>query len=240
MVVFWDCDGKNLEDVFFRFPAFCVRFVLKSRPTSSHVDSHIFEIAVIIGSLAFALSGVLMGIRKDLDIMGVFILAFLTANGGGILRDLIIDRPPAVLVSLMPLWLTSAVVVGSWVLKIQRSSTLDRTWVFVISDSVGLVAFSITGGLVGIEEGLHFFGVIILSFLTATGGGIVRDLLVNEVPLVLRTDFYGTIALLLGVAVYLLYQVDAVKLLTLSVLFAVGLLVRLTAYKYKWQLPKLR
>jgi uncharacterized membrane protein YeiH len=156
------------------------------------------------------------------------------------LRDLIIDRPPAVLVSLMPLWLTSAVVVGSWVLKIQRSSTLDRTWVFVISDSVGLVAFSITGGLVGIEEGLHFFGVIILSFLTATGGGIVRDLLVNEVPLVLRTDFYGTIALLLGVAVYLLYQVDAVKLLTLSVLFAVGLLVRLTAYKYKWQLPKLR
>lgn len=203
------------------------------------MNSDIFEIAVIIGSLAFALSGVLMGIRKDLDVMGVFILAFLTANGGGVLRDLMIDRQPTILVSLTPLWLTSVVVAGAWLLKIQRSSTLERTWIFVVSDSVGLVAFSITGGLVGIEQGLHFFGVIILSFLTATGGGIVRDLLVNEVPLVLRTDFYGSIALLLGVAIYLLYLAGGVNLLTLSVLFAAGLILRLTAYKYQWQLPKL-
>jgi uncharacterized membrane protein YeiH len=180
-----------------------------------------------------------MGIRKDLDVMGIFILAFLTANGGGVLRDLLIDRQPAILVSLTPYWLTGAVVIGAWLLRIQRGSSLDRTWVFVVSDSVGLVAFSISGGLVGIEAGLHFFGVIILSFLTATGGGIVRDLLVNEVPLVLRTDFYGTIALVLGVAIYLLYLLDGVNLLTLSVLFAAGLILRLTAYKYEWQLPKL-
>lgn len=203
------------------------------------MNSHIFELAVTIGSLAFALSGVLVGIRKDLDVMGVFILAFLTANGGGVLRDVMIDRQPDILVSLTPLWLTSAVVVGAWLLKIQRGSTLERSWVFVVSDSVGLVAFSITGGLVGIEAGLHFFGVITLAFLTATGGGIVRDLLVNEVPLVLHADFYGSVALLLGVAIYLLYRADAINLLTLSVLFAVGLIVRLTAYKYKWRLPKL-
>ena len=90
------------------------------------MNSHIFEIAVIIGSLAFALSGVLMGIRKHLDVMGVFILAFLTANGGGVLRDLMIDRQPAILVSLMPFWLTSAVVVGAWLLRIQRGSTLEQ------------------------------------------------------------------------------------------------------------------
>lgn len=203
------------------------------------MDSQIFEIAVIIGGLAFALSGVLVGIRKDLDVMGVFILAFLTANGGGVLRDLLIDRQPAVLASLTPLWITSAVVAGAWLLKIQRGTTLERTWFFVISDGVGLVAFSISGGLAGIEEGLHFFGVITLAFLTATGGGIVRDLLVNEVPLVLRADFYGSVALLLGVAVYVLHLADAVNLLTLTVLFAAGLILRLTAYKYKWQLPKL-
>jgi uncharacterized membrane protein YeiH len=203
------------------------------------VNSHFFDIAVLIGSLAFAFSGVLVGIRKALDVMGVFILAFLTANGGGVLRDLLIDRQPAILASLTPLWITSAVVAGAWLLKIRRGSTLDQTWVFVVSDGVGLVAFSITGGLVGIDAGLHFFGVITLSFLTATGGGIVRDLLVNEVPLVLRADFYGTIALLLGGALYLLYRADAVNLLTLSVLFALGLILRLTAYKYRWQLPKL-
>src|SRR5689334_17386782 len=89
----------------------CSEDLQVSRTASSHVNSQIFEIAVIIGSLAFALSGVLMGIRKDLDVMGVFILAFLTANGGGVLRDLMIDRQPAILVSLMPFWLTSAVVV---------------------------------------------------------------------------------------------------------------------------------
>ena len=203
------------------------------------MNSQIFEIAVIIGGLAFALSGVLVGIRKDLDVMGVFILAFLTANGGGVLRDLLIDRQPAILASLTPLWITSAVVAGAWLFRIQRGSTLERTWVFVVSDSVGLVVFSISGGLAGIEEGLHFFGVITLSFLTATGGGIVRDLLVNEVPLVLRADFYGSIALVLGVALYLLHLADAVNLLTLSVLFAAGLILRLTAYKYNWQLPKL-
>lgn len=203
------------------------------------MDSQIFEIAVIIGGLAFALSGVLMGIRKDLDVMGIFILAFLTANGGGVLRDLLIDRQPAILASLTPLWITSAVVIGAWLFRIQRGTTLERSWVFVVSDSVGLVAFSISGGLAGIEEELHFFGVITLAFLTATGGGIVRDLLVNEVPLVLRADFYGSIALLLGIAVYLLHLADAVNLLTLSVLFAAGLIVRLTAYKYQWQLPRL-
>jgi uncharacterized membrane protein YeiH len=108
-----------------------------------------------------------------------------------------------------------------------------------VSDGVTLVAFSITGGVVPIEEGLHFFGVITLSFLTVTGGAIVRDLLVNEVPLVLRADLYGSIALLLGVAIYLLYLADGVNLLTLSVLFAMGLILRLTAYKYRWQLPTL-
>jgi uncharacterized membrane protein YeiH len=203
------------------------------------MDSQLFEIAVIIGGLAFALSGVLVGIRKDLDVMGVFILAFLTANGGGVLRDLMIDRQPAILASLTPLWITSAVVAGAWLFRIPRGTTFERTWFFVISDAVGLVAFSISGGLVGIEEGLHFFGVITLSFLTATGGGIVRDLLVNEVPLVLRADFYGSVALLMGIAVYVLHLADAVNLLTLSVLFAVGLILRLTAYKYKWQLPRL-
>jgi uncharacterized membrane protein YeiH len=138
------------------------------------VTSHIFEIAFSIGSLAFALSGVLLGIRKDLDVMGIFILAFLTANGGGVLRDLMVDRQPAILVSLTPLWLTSVVVVGAWLLKIQRGSTLDRTWVFVVSDSVGLGAFSITGGLVGIEQGLHFFGVITYRFNSYRRGDSAR------------------------------------------------------------------
>ena len=203
------------------------------------MNSQMFEIAVIIGSLAFALSGVLMGIRKDLDVMGVFILAFLTANGGGVLRDLLIGRQPTILVSSTPFWLTTVVVAATWLFNIQRSSTLERNWIFVVSDSVGLAAFSISGGLAGLDSGLPFFGVMILSFLTATGGGLVRDLIVNEVPLVLRVDFYGSIALLLGVAIYLLHLVNGINLWSLVIVFAVGLLLRLVAYKYRWRLPRL-
>jgi uncharacterized membrane protein YeiH len=105
---------------------------------------------------------------------------------------------------------------------------------------VGLAAFGITGALIGIEEGLHFFGVVTLSFLTATGGGIARDILVNEVPLVLHGDFYGSVALCLGVAVFMLHWAGLMNPLSLLLVFAAGLLLRLVAYTYKWELPKLR
>ncbi|MCA9329492.1 trimeric intracellular cation channel family protein [Candidatus Saccharibacteria bacterium] len=203
------------------------------------MNSLFFEITSVIGNLAFALSGVLVGIRKDLDLLGIFILAFLTANGGGVLRDLLVDRQPAILHSLMPLWLTCTVIGGVWLLKVNQGSKLEQQWGFVVSDGVGLVAFSLTGSLIGVEYGLHFFGVIILAFLTATGGGIIRDLLVNEVPLVLRSDFYGSIALVLGAVIHLLYLVKWLNLVSLTIVFIMGLLLRLLAYKRKWRLPQL-
>jgi uncharacterized membrane protein YeiH len=201
---------------------------------------HIFDTASIAGSIAFALSGFLVGARKHMDIMGVFILAFLTANGGGILRDLLVDRPPAIMTSMLPFWIAAGTMAFAMLFRLHNSATLERGQVFIVSDAVGLVAFGITGALIGIEKELHFFGVVTLSFLTATGGGIIRDVLVKEVPLVLHSDFYGCVALFLGVAVYLLHWAGLMNPVSLIVIFAAGFFLRLIAHRYSWKLPKLR
>ncbi|WP_169976990.1 trimeric intracellular cation channel family protein [Tautonia rosea] len=201
--------------------------------------SQVFTTASIVGSVAFALSGFMMGARKRLDLMGVFILAFLTANGGGVIRDLLVDRPPAIMAGLRPFYLTAGTVTLALLLRLQHRASLERAWIFVLSDAVGLVAFGITGAIIGIEHDLNLFGVVTLSFLTATGGGIVRDILVNEVPLVLHGDFYGSVAILLGLAIDTLHRADLMTPASLLAVFAAGLLLRLIAYRRRWSLPRL-
>ncbi len=195
-------------------------------------------VASFVGSVAFAVSGFLVGARKGLDVMGIFILAFLTANGGGVIRDLLVARSPAILYSMEPFWVTGGVMLLASACRLQRLAGLERRWFFVISDGIGLVAFGITGALIGIEAGVHFFAVLVLSLLTATGGGIVRDLLVNEVPEVLHGGFYGTIALLLGAAIYGLHLGGWVTPISLITVFALALALRLIAYHRQWRLPK--
>lgn len=200
--------------------------------------THALTTASIVGSIAFALSGFMAGTRKRLDVMGVFILAFLTANGGGVLRDLLVGRTPAIMSGMLPFWLAAGTVLVAAAARLQDKASVERNRIFTTSDAVGLVAFGITGALVGIEHGLHFFGVVTLSFLTATGGGIVRDMLVNEVPLVLHGDFYGSVAILLGVAIYLLHRAGLMNPVSLSLVFLAGLILRLIAYRRGWRLPK--
>lgn len=195
--------------------------------------------ASLAGGIAFALSGFLVGARNKLDWMGLFILAFLTANGGGILRDVLTDRPLSILLSNEPFLLALSVTLIAGLLKLHRNDAIENRWVFVVADAVGLVAFAITGSLVALEINAPFFGFLTLAFLTAAGGGIVRDMLVNSVPDVLHSGFYGSIAVLVATAIYLLNSAQMIGQLSLLAVFAGGLLLRLFAYHYRWQLPKL-
>lgn len=203
------------------------------------VQAQMIYIASTTGGIAFALSGFLAGARKHLDIMGIFILAFLTANGGGMVRDVLLNRPPAILLSTEPFWLAAGVTAIGWLCRIHRFATLEKRWLFIICDAVGLVAFGITGALIAIEEQVHFFGFLTLSFLTATGGGILRDLLANDVPEVLHSGFYGSVAILLSIAMYLLHGWGWLNPASLLCVFICSLLLRLIAYRYEWKLPKL-
>lgn len=202
------------------------------------VQSQAMYFASLTGGIAFALSGFLVGTKKNLDWMGLFILSFLTANGGGILRDILTNRPPVVLLSNEPFLIALAVTLLGSVLKLQRRSDVENQWFFVICDAVGLVAFAITGALVAIAIQAPFSGFITLAFLTAVGGGILRDILVNTIPEVLHSGFYGSIAILVAAVIYLLNMAALVSPVSLLGVFAGGLILRLVAYYYRWKLPR--
>ncbi|WMY92653.1 trimeric intracellular cation channel family protein [Snodgrassella communis] len=197
----------------------------------------IFQLINIIGTVAFAVSGYLVGFRKRLDILGVVIVALLTAVGGGMMRDALIGHIPMIFKSNTALWTIFITLLLSWAFHLQY----QRHWVlaiwFVVADALGLAAFSLTGAQVGLALELNWFGVVTLAFVTAVGGGILRDILVNEVPIILRSDIYGTIAILLGLLLCLLDHWKMVTPLSINLLFISGVISRLLAYHYHVTLP---
>lgn len=194
--------------------------------------------ASLTGGIAFAISGYFAGAKKNLDWMGLLILSFLTANGGGILRDVLADRTPVILLSNEPFFIALGGTFLGSLLKLGRRGSVEDRWFFVISDAIGLVAFAITGALIGLTIHAPFFGFITLAFLTATGGAILRDMLVNNIPEVLHSGFYGSIAILVALGVYLLQMFGLLTSISLLGVFLIGTIIRLVAYYWRWSLPK--
>jgi uncharacterized membrane protein YeiH len=199
----------------------------------------IFVLLDIVGIVSFALSGFLVGVRKDLDLLGIFIVTFLTALGGGIIRDAIVGRVPFSFSALYPQIFVIGTFLVALVLRIYKASSIERRRLFIISDSIGLAAFSVTGALIAIEASFNVLGVALLAFITAVGGGILRDMLINEVPFVLVSEFYGIIAILIGVSIFLLDLFSVNMAWGIAIVTTVGFTLRLIAYYRSWHLPKL-
>ena len=197
------------------------------------------EIADIVGTIAFGLSGFMVATRDRLDLLGIFIASFLTALGGGILRDTIADRVPIAFSDHLPTSLVILVILVAIIFKLYKKSEIENTKIFVISDSIGLISFSITGALVGLMVDFNIFGVVMLSLATAVGGGIMRDTLLNRVPVVLTSELYGTVSILIAIIIFILDYFEQVNSVSLIVVFCFGLTLRLVAYYKRWHLPKL-
>lgn len=198
-----------------------------------------FEVAEYIGIIAFSMSGFLVAVRNRLDFLGVLISVFLTAFGGGVLRDVTVNRAPYAFTHDIPVILMVVVTVLLVLFRFHKKQSIENKPLFILSDSIGLVSFSITGALIALEQSLNLTGVLALSFVTAVGGGIIRDVIINEVPFVLKTGFYGTIALLTGFVLYVLQKNEMVDIYTLSFVFLSGVLLRIVAYYKKWYIPML-
>lgn len=198
----------------------------------------IFFIASVVGTIAFAFSGFLVGTHKQMDWMGIFILSMLTANGGGAVRDVLVNKTPSVLTDLSGFYMVLGVFLLSLLFRLDRYAKFEKSPAFVLSDALGLAAFSVTGALVGVEANLSFFGVMVLAFITASGGGIIRDLMVNEVPAVLSSDFYGTVSILIGLGIYILHQMNQANDVNILIVFILALALRLLAYVKGWKLPR--
>lgn len=193
----------------------------------------------IIGTVAFAVSGYLLGVRKHLDLLGVVIVTLLTAIGGGIIRDVLVGRMPMVFLDNTNLVVIALTMLFAVAVRLHKREHEVLTTLFIIADSIGLVAFSLAGAKLGVEFHLNAFGVILLGFVTAVGGGIVRDMMVNDVPFILHKDFYGTVSILVAAVLFVLSQQGWDHLIAVQALFVAGVAVRLFAHWGELSLPKL-
>jgi len=200
---------------------------------------NLFVAADIIGIIAFTISGFLVGIRHKLDILGVSVAAVLTALGGGIVRDTILGRTPFAFSEYYPIITLITVLLFASLFKLLRHETIEQKGIFVVSDTIGLVAFSVTGALLGIEANYNFFGVISLSFITAIGGSVLRDILINQVPAILISDFYGSISIIVSILLYLLHVNDLMNNSYILLISLLATILRLLSYYKKWHLPKI-
>jgi len=196
-----------------------------------------FEIAEYIGIIAFAVSGFFVGVRSRLDLLGVLISVFLTAFGGGIIRDIVADRTPYTFTHALPGFMVLGIMLLMIMLRFHKKESIENKPYFILSDSIGLVSFSITGALIALESGLNLTGVMALAFVTAVGGGITRDVIINEVPFVFKTGFYGTVALLVALILYFMQMLEVINFYTTTILFIAGVSLRILAYYRKWSIP---
>jgi len=194
------------------------------------------EIAEFIGLIAFALSGFIVALKARLDLLGVLIAAFCTALVGGLVRDTIAGIEPFVFGSLKPgIIVLSTVAVLIFLRKYLLH--IEKSPLFIVADSIGLISFAHTGALVALGVGFNVFGVILCAFITAVGGGLVRDVIINEVPFFMKSDFYAIIPIFIGLTLYVAsgFEILNTTFLALSLIFF--LLLRLLAVYYKWSLP---
>jgi uncharacterized membrane protein YeiH len=195
----------------------------------------IFHLLDLIGTMAFAMSGALTAMNKKLDPFGVFIIAFVTAVGGGTLRDALIGRTPVAW--MLDLQYVYVIILG-YMLTILFRKKLDKLRVSLfLFDTIGLGVFTLIGLEKGIVTGLHPIICIALGTMTACFGGVLRDILCNEIPTIFRREIYATICLFGGVVFFALKSLnledDVLYLITSIAIIS----VRLLAVKYKWYLP---
>ena len=194
-----------------------------------------FEFLDSIGTLVFAISGALTAIYKKLDLFGVYCIAFVTALGGGTVRDVMIGRTP---VGWMQDLNYVYIITFGFLLSIIFNRYLDKLRISMfLFDSIGLGVFTLIGLEKGIEYGLSPLICVILGTLTATFGGVIRDILCNEIPVLFRKEIYATLCIAGGMLYFILKELNFEQnFISLVVtIFIIGF--RLISFKYNWSLP---
>lgn len=198
----------------------------------------LFSVLDIIGTVAFAVSGTLTAIEKRMDIFGIIIIAIATALGGGTLRDVLIGNTPVT-------WLKDLqnfyFVIGSVIITVVFRKWLNELRVsLMLFDTIGIGIFTLIGIQKGIMIDLHPLVCILLGTVTACFGGVIRDILCNQVPVVFRKEVYATACIVGGASFYLFqffsFSQDAVFICT--ILTIIG--IRLLSVYFQWSLPQIK
>lgn len=190
----------------------------------------------LLGTAAFAASGAWAGTRRDMDLFGVLVLGLVTANGGGTLRDLLLgDTPPFIFKDETYLYLSLVISLAVFCFH-RHLDFLHHPLLYF--DAVGLGTFVVIGTGKGIAFHLGFFGAVMMGVLTATAGGMIRDLLSTRVPLILQREVYAS-ACLVGGALYYLLHLTPLPVPWVTLVAALTVIsIRLFAIRFNWSLPK--
>jgi uncharacterized membrane protein YeiH len=206
------------------------------RCRAAYADRVLLQILNLVGIATFAASGALVGVRKQLDIFGICVVGATTGIGGGILRDLLLGIHPP---TSLDTWPSITVSVATSIVVSFAHPTLSKVWnAVVLFDAFGMGLFATVGASIALDHGASAIGGVLIGATAALGGGVLRDMLVNEVPLLLHRDLYA-IPALLGAAVTVLgdaIDVPAGLAVIAGTILATGL--RLLALWRSWHLPR--
>jgi len=191
----------------------------------------------ILGTFAFAASGVFSAMERKLDVFGVLIISFVTAIGGGTIRDILVGNFP---VNWLQSGVTIQVVFASAFLTMIFGSYLKHLNTFLfLFDALGLGLFTIIGLEIGLKKGFGPGICIALGTISACFGGVLRDVLLNKVPLIFQSEIYALACILGGIAYYFLKQTamndDVAKIICILLIFA----IRIIAVKFRLSLPRI-
>ena len=188
-----------------------------------------------MGTIAFSVSGALVGIKKKMDVFGVTMLGLITAVGGGIFRDLIIGvNPPKAFQNPLYAFIAIAVAIITFLPAVRKLINLDqKLWVFI--DAIGLAVFTVIGVKAG-QQFNNIFLEIFLGTVTGVGGGVVRDICAQEMPMIFVRHFYACASIAGALICAVLYPINSGIAVILGI--TVIIILRMLAAKYKWHLPK--
>src|SRR5574344_358808 len=195
------------------------------------------QIIEFVGTLAFAISGIRLAAAKHFDWFGGYVVGLATAIGAGTLR--------AVMLGVTPLWLTTVIylvctAVAQLVVIVFSKNLirLNNTW--FIFDTLGLALFTVAGMQKTLQAGFPFWVAIIMGCITGAAGGVIRDVLINEIPLIFRKEIYAMGCVLGGIVYWLCTIIGCDLKVTAIISFFVVVIIRVVAVKYHISLPVLK
>lgn len=196
-----------------------------------------WELFNLIGTIAFAISGVLIASEEDYDLIGYYALGFITAFGGGAVRNLLIGVPVSTLWNQGTLFMITFILITvAYLLPIHKFVNWKHwNFFFGLTDAIGLAAFAIQGGMFAKELGLPSSAIITSALLTGVGGGIIRDVLSKRQPFVFKYDLYAFWAILTGI---ILSSGTVNNAISHYLLFFVILSLRLFSLHFGWHIPR--
>ncbi|MDT0687614.1 trimeric intracellular cation channel family protein [Autumnicola psychrophila] len=199
------------------------------------MELSLFNILDILGTMAFAISGALAAMDRKLDLFGIFIIAFVTAIGGGTIRDALMGNTPvAWMENATYVYLIGAVTIFAIIFRNKINYLKTSLFLF---DTIGLGVFTITGVETGVANNLDPIISIAIGAMTGTFGGVVRDILCNEIPVIFRREIYATACIVGGLAFVILHRLGVNIDIIYIVTSLTVIIIRLLVVKYKISLP---